>query len=284
LRAVWNRGIVLSGHTMRISAFQFTPSFGDVPGNLDRIAAQLAGARADLVVLPELCTTGYQLTPGELDRLAEPYPGGATSAALHSLAAREDAYLVAGVAERDEGRFFNSAVLVGPEGHIATYRKTHLFDAEKDLFEPGDTGFAVHEVRGCKVGMMVCFDWIFPESMRCLALLGADVVAHSANLVLPWCQRSMPLRCLENGVFAITANRCGDETRGEKTLHFTGGSQVVSPAGEVLVHAPEDEDQLLVTELDPAVARDKWLTTKNHLLQDRRPGLYTALDSKGGSK
>ncbi|MFH2005934.1 MAG: nitrilase-related carbon-nitrogen hydrolase [bacterium] len=269
---------------MRISAFQFTPSFGDVPENLRCITARLAGVEADLVVLPELCTTGYQLTSGELERLAEPFPGGATSDALLALADREDTYLVAGVAERDGDRFYNSAVLVGPGGHVATYRKTHLFAAEKDLFEPGDTGFSVHEVRGCKVGMMVCFDWIFPESMRCLALLGADVVAHCANLVLPWCQRSMPLRCLENGLFAITANRCGTEARTSETLRFTGASQVVSPRGEVLAHAPEAEDHLLTLRIDPAEARDKWLTTNNHLLQDRRPALYTALASKGGPK
>jgi 5-aminopentanamidase len=269
---------------MRVGILQFAPVLGEVEHNLAHIERALIGAALDLVVLPELCTTGYQLTSDEARDLAEPFPGGASAERLARLAAREDLVLVAGVAERAAaGRPFNSAVLVGPEGHLATYRKTHLFEDELDLFSPGDTGFFVTVVRGVRIGMMICFDWVFPESARCLALLGADLLAHPANLVLPYCQRMMPTRCLENGVFALTANRVGREAHvpGRSELAFTGGSQITDPRGAILAAAPETGEVLLRAELDPEAARNKWLTARNHLLAARRPELYRAVLGPG---
>jgi len=96
-------------------------------------------------------------------------------------------------------------VLTGPDGVIGIYRKTHLFSEEKLYFTPGNTGFRVWETGICRIGIMICFDWFFPESMRSLTLQGAEVIAHPANLVLPHCPGAMPVRCLENGVYAVTA-------------------------------------------------------------------------------
>jgi predicted amidohydrolase len=261
---------------MRVGVLQFEPVLGEVEHNLTHIERALTGVALDLVVLPELCTTGYQLGSDEARALAEPFPGGASAERLARVARREDLFLVAGVAESATGKPFNSAVLVGPEGHVATYRKAHLFSDELDRFAPGDTGFFVTSVRGVRVGMMICFDWVFPESARCLALLGADLLAHPANLVLPYCQGAMPTRCLENGVFALTANRVGREAHlpGKPELAFTGGSQIVNPRGQVLAAAPATGDVLLRAEIDPAAARDKRLTPRNDLLADRRPELY----------
>ena len=262
---------------MRIGFLQFAPAWGDKQGNLERVAAGLRGCGADLVVLPELCTTGYQLTAAEARALAEPFPGGPSADALAGIARAERLHLVAGVAEQDgDGRVFNSAVLFGPDGHLGTYRKTHLFADEQDVFAPGDTGFRVFEAAGCKVGLMVCFDWLFPEAARSLALAGAQLLAHPSNLVLPWCQRAMPVRCLENGVFAVTANRTGAEARlaGRGELRFTGGSQVVDPRGGLLRAAGADEERLGLVEIDPGRALDKWITARNHALDDRRPELY----------
>src|SRR5512138_119669 len=120
---------------MRVGILQFAPELGEVARNLEHIERALTGAALDLVVLPELCTTGYQLTADEARRLAEPFPGGASGERLARLAAREELVLVAGVVEQGAAdKPFNSAVLVGPEGHLATYRKTHLFADELDLF------------------------------------------------------------------------------------------------------------------------------------------------------
>ena len=264
---------------MRVGVLQLEPVLGEVEHNLEHIERALTGAQLDLVVLPELCTTGYQLTSDEARALAEPFPGGASAERLLRLAAREDLWLVAGVIEVAAGKPYNSAVLVGPEGQLATYRKTHLFSDELDLFAPGDTGFFVTSARGVRIGMMICFDWVFPESARCLALLGADLLAHPANLVLPYCQRMMPTRCLENGVFALTANRVGREAHvpGKPELTFTGGSVIVDPRGEILAAAPATGEALVRAEIDPEAARDKRLTARNHVLADRRPDLYQAL-------
>jgi predicted amidohydrolase len=124
---------------------------------------------------------------------------------------------------------------------------------------------------------MICFDWLFPESARCLALDGADILLHPSNLVLPYCQDAMRTRCLENRVFAVTANRCGaEEGRGEQ-LRFTGSSQVTGPRGEVLSRAPEHREHLEVLEIDLAQARDKRVTPRNDLFASRQPDTYDGL-------
>jgi predicted amidohydrolase len=123
---------------------------------------------------------------------------------------------------------------------------------------------------------MICFDHLFPEAARSLALLGADVIAHPANLVLPGvAQRTMEVRALENGVYAATANRVGSEARDEKELRYTGESQVVGPDGDVLVRLSPDRVEAAVVEIDISRARDKAVTSLNDKLADRRPHLYT---------
>ncbi len=263
------------GASLRAGYLQLTPRFGDVDGNLERLAAQARRAGgADLLVAPELALTGYLFADrDELRGLAEP-AGGASERALCDLAAELDTHLVVGVAERDGRRVYNGAVLVGPDGPVGRYRKVHLFADERDLFAPGDLPFAAWDLGGARVGMMICFDWIFPEAMRTLALRGADVVAHPSNLVLPLCQRVMPTRCIENRLFAVTANRCGGEERAGRALRFTGGSVIVDPAGEVLAEGPPAGDEVRVVTLRPADAWDKMITERNHVLEDRRPAMY----------
>jgi predicted amidohydrolase len=121
---------------------------------------------------------------------------------------------------------------------------------------------------------MICFDWIFPEAARSLALQGADLIAHPSNLVLPYCHAAMATRALENGVFVATANRVGTEDRAGRSLTFTGGSRVIDPRGRVLAAAGTASEETIVVELDPAAARDKTITAHNDRLGDRRPELY----------
>jgi predicted amidohydrolase len=122
--------------------------------------------------------------------------------------------------------------------------------------------------------MMICFDWFFPEAARSLALLGADVIAHPSNLVLPYCPDAMPTRCLENRLFAITANRVGSESRGKERLTYIGLSEVVDPKGKILYRASDKNEEGHVVEIDPTLARDKSLNRYNHLLKDRRDRFY----------
>lgn len=267
---------------LRVAFAQTRPVFGDLEGNLDRCARLVEQAPAfDLLVLPELFSTGYLFqSRAEVERVAED-ADGPTLQTLRALAARRDAWVVGGFAERDAGHVFNSAALVGPDGAPLIYRKIHLFDTETEVFDVGDRPFRAWTLRkgakSVRVGVMICFDWLFPESARCLALDDALVLLHPSNLVLPYCQEAMRTRCLENRVFAITANRCGEDVRGATTLRFTGASQITGPRGEVLARAPADEECTHVVEIDLSAAREKRVTPRNDLFGSRRPEAYDRL-------
>ncbi len=259
---------------LRVAAVQTEPVFGAVERNLET-ALSLVPADVDLAVLPELCNTGYQFRDRqELADLAEPVPDGPTTARLVRFALETATTVCAGLAEADGDRFFNTAVLVRPDGTTSRYRKVHLFWDEKDLFTPGDLGFPVVTACGVPVGMMICFDWLFPEAARSLALGGAALLLHPSNLLLPYCYDAMVTRCLENRVFAVTSNRVGREERVPgKGLTFIGLSQVVGPDGRRLAELGRTETGVAVAELDIAAA-DKLITPRNDVLADRRPEMY----------
>ncbi len=262
----------------RIGFYQFAPAFGQVSRNLAHVLEALAHVQADLIVLPELPFTGYHFRDRqELAALAEDPRRSPTVEALTALCRERDLYLVTGFAEKHLDRYFNSALLIGPQGVVHTYRKLHLFATEKRCFDPGDTPLAVTHVRDIALGMMICFDWVFPEVARALALAGADVICHPANLVLTYCQQAMLRRCIDNLVYAVTANRYGVDARPHGAIAFTGQSQVVAPRGELLHRAPGDRAQLHVAEIDVSRACDKYITAQNHILADRRPEFYASL-------
>jgi len=260
---------------IRVGFYQFRPRFGDPAANARRIVAALREAEADLVVLPELPFTGYYFANrAELKRLAEVPERSAALAALVDLCRERRLHVVTGFAERAGDRCFNSSLLLGPRGIVGRYRKLHLFNLEKRWFDPGDLPLGTWRVRGVRVGMMVCFDWAFPETARTLTLAGAELLCHPSCLVLDLCQRVMLARCVENGVFAVTANRYGEDRRPQGSLRFTGRSQIVDPRGRILAAAPSQRTRLAVVQIDPAEARVKRLTSRNHLLRDRRPDFY----------
>lgn len=261
--------------TMKIGVIQFEPLFGEIDSNLQRTRDLIMKSDADLLVLPELFNTGYLFTSKEEAlSCSEEIPGGKTTQFLCAMARERGVIIAGGVAEKSGDRIFNSAVLVSPDGYIGRYRKVHLFFEEKLWFDPGDEGFAVYDTGSCKVGIMICFDWFFPESTRILSLMGADIICHPANLVMPFCQDAMKTRCLENHVFAITANRIGTENRGGRSLSFTGESQITGPDGMVLRRAGKDSEEAMTTEIDVTAALDKRLNIYNDLFADRKPEFY----------
>jgi predicted amidohydrolase len=264
---------------MRIGAYQNNPEFGQVDKNVRQAIMELEGADADLVVMPELFNTGYQfVSKEEALELAEEIPSGYTCKSLINVARSKKMHLVFGMAEKDGSRLFNSAAVIGPDGFIGRYRKSHLFYEEKYFFEPGDTGFRVFDIGAVRVGVMICFDWWFPEAARSLALMGADIICHPANLVLLGCHKAMVTRSLENGVFSVTANRTGSEARGGKDpLVFTGESQILDNRGNLLAGMKKDNTGMSVVDIDVIKARDKSLTTVNDRFKDRRPELYAAI-------
>lgn len=261
---------------MKAGFYQFNPVFGKKEENLKKVLSAITDADADLLVLPEFFATGYQfVSQEEVSELSESIPNGNTTKRLAELSRQKGIYLVAGLPEKDGDRFFNSAILSGPDGFIGVYRKTHLFFEEKLYFSPGDTGFKVWDTKAGRIGIMICFDWFFPEAMRALALMGADIITHPSNLVLPYCPAAMPIRCLENRVFAVTANRVGEENRkAGESLRFIGQSQITSPEGKIVIRAPENNEAVLIAEINPEIARNKNLNPLNNIFNDRRPEMY----------
>ncbi len=259
---------------MKIGYIQTSPIFGEKERNFAEVEKLTGGIKADLIVLPELFATGYTfVSKKEVRDLAEDV-NGMTVSFLQELSQKTGAIIVGGFAEKEGSEIYNSAAMVMEENIVGIYRKIHLFNKEKLWFSPGNKPFEIYKVNNVKVGLMVCFDWIFPEAMRSLALLGAEVVAHSTNLVLPYCQTAMKIRCLENRIFAVTANRIGTEKRGEDEFIFTGASQITSYNGDVLSSAPINKTFTNIVEIDLKLARDKSLNKFNDLYKDRRPELY----------
>lgn len=264
--------------SVRIAFVQGQPAFGHTEENLEAGLALAATVEADLVVIPELWSSGYVFSShAEVAELAEDARRGATARALSWAARRERRHYVAGFPERHRGRFYNSAMLVGPTGVKAVYRKLHLFEREREWFSPGNLPLAVHRVGPARVGLMICFDWRFPEVGRVLSLMGADVLAHPSNLVFANAQDAMRTRAIENRVYTVTANRVGTERRRGGTVPFTGRSQIVAPSGEVMARAGVKDVCARAVDCDLAESRRKRLTRRTPIFTNRRPEFYRRL-------
>jgi predicted amidohydrolase len=260
----------------RVGFVQFSPDRCEVDRNILSLRRLLSGVRADLLVLPELSNSGYlHASADTLRPYSEPADGsGPFLRTMRELAGETDGLIVVGFAERAAEGLYNSAAAVDENGVRQVYRKAHLFVDEQDLFLPGDSGFQILDYRDARIGMLVCFDWAFPEAARTLMLKGAHILAHPSDLVLPFAQKAMVTRSIENGVFSITANRWGTETFGDRTLSFSGLSQVVDVKGHVLSDAPGAADCVKVCEINPQLAENKQITPRNHLVSNRRTDLY----------
>lgn len=261
---------------LNIAVVQFNPIRENVETNIQQIESMLTGVKAELIVLPELSNSGYLYeNEKHLSPYAEPQDGsGPFLSAMKGLAAAADGLIISGYAEKSVKGIYNSSIAVSMEGVLANYRKTHLYADENYLFKSGNSGFTIFPWRGVKIGMMICFDWIFPESARTLALLGAQIIAHPANLVLPYCQDAMITRSIENKVFTITANRVGEENLQKKSLSFTGVSQITSPNGSILYRGPKNKATIHIMEIKPEEASSKKISAQNDLFLDRKPQFY----------
>ena len=256
-----------------LGALQFKPEFLKVEENLRKISKMVRKFEGDILVLPELAFSGYLFKDEEeLFRASE--WNETIFDEMKNLSKSKNMVIVFGFAERSDDGFYNSCSVVLPNGSTFLYRKTHLFHREKLFFLPGNTGFMVVEYEGMRIGSAICFDWFFPESFRTLAILGADVIAHCANLVMPYCQNASVYRALENRIYIATANRWGIERNGSDELRFTGMSQIVSPKGEVLVRANEEGDVIISSKVDLNLSRDKRLNEFNDVMKDRREMMY----------
>ena len=269
---------------------QYEPHVGEVERNrqlASRWATAAADAGAQLVVLPELASSGYTFdSVEEAEACAEDADTGATVQALTSLCRQRGIHVVTGLDERAGGERYNSAVLLGPSGRLATYRKLHLYNDERSWFAPGGELPLVDLPFG-RVGMIICFDLWFPEAARALALSGAEIVALPTNWVASfkrtvfdqhgYCQANYVAMATaaQNGVVMACADRIGTE----RGVPFLGSSIIVAADGwPVAGPASRDGEALLVADVDLAdVARSRRRTPRNDLLGDRRPAGYTAV-------
>ena len=263
---------------MKVGFYQFRPLFGRPEHNCRKIINSLENVNADLIVLPELALSGYYFKDkSESLKYAEDPANSTRLDLLAELASKRNMHIVIGFSEKQGEQCFNSAALIGPDGIEHIYRKAHLFNEEKFFFDPGNTPFIVNNVNGVKIGIMICFDWVFPEVTRVLALQGAQIICQPSDLVLTFCQQTMLARCIENRVFAITANRYGTDNRPHGSLKFTGRSQLVAPGGVLLHRAASQRDELYLADINPDEANNKMITQHNDVLLDRRPELYEEL-------
>lgn len=256
----------------RVGFVQFEP----VLGSKDNIKSALRklsdyGVKEhDIWVLPELSNSGYNFSDiKEVEESADTLDSENIKL-IKDFAREHKCCIVAGMNLKIKGKYYNSSVSVDESGLRMVYHKTHLFYREKLYFEPGDSGFGVFNYHGANIGVMICFDWYFPEAARTLALMGADIIAHPSNLVLPHCPDSMPVRCRENRVFAITCNRVG----AEHDLSFIGQSQITEPNGDIGCRADSRDEEICAMEIDVSRARNKNLNEHNNLFSDRKPEFY----------
>lgn len=265
--------------THTVGLLQYSPVFGDIAANIEKIDSLLNDKQktADIWVLPELASSGYNFSSKEeAMQLSESIHKSRFIQYLTRKAAELNTFFVSGFNEREENRLYNSAILVGPEGLMGHYRKLHLFNREKEYFEPGNKGLPVFDTPIGKIGILVCFDWMFPEVWRILALEGVHLICHPSNLVLPYCQSAIPGYALTNRIYIATTNRTGRE----QDLTFTGQSVLVNPAGEYLIKAGESEETPLTCSVDISLAENKTMTPYNHAFTDRREDIYKLNDNK----
>jgi 5-aminopentanamidase len=265
-----------------VALCQVAPVIGEVEANRDRLLAAVQAAKgdgADVVVLPELATSGYVFeSRAEARRLAEP-AAGPTARALHDLAASLDVTVVVGLPELHGDRLYNSAVVVDRTGLRATYRKVHLWGRECEVFTAGDDPAPVVDMGWGRLGVLVCYDLEFPEWVRRTALAGADLVCAPTN----WPDEGRPEgeRPLDmvNVLAAAAANRifiaACDRVGAERGTSWVAGSVLAGPDGYPLATADlTQREQRILASCDLAQARTKSVGVYNDRFADRRTDLY----------
>jgi predicted amidohydrolase len=272
---------------MVVAAVQMLSFEGQEATNLRRLldrAGEAAARGARLVVFPEASNNGYFFEDRtEAHRMATPVPGPFTET-VGRRAGELGVWIAVGVLERGTGdEVFNCALLFAPNGGlVGKYQKNFFIKADKRWFVPGQTGFAVFPTEIGRLGFFVCADGRIPESARCLALRGADILVNPTNWGAPDQYRyHVPTRAVENRCWVIGATKPRRPLSQPQAMlaynRFTGCSFIMDPEGHALAQAGPDEETILYAEIEPAAARRKTYGPSNDLLADRRPELYGLL-------
>lgn len=266
---------------LRISVLQHTPVPNDTTEALQRIEKAASQASADgcnLLLVPECSVTGYN-QPVETMQNVALTDGDKTHTNIAELCAQYQISIVYGFAEHDKGYYYNTVQATNSNGVVVgKYRKTHLWgDLDRTLFTAGDSFTPLFEINGWKTGLLICYDVEFPETVRSLALAGAELILVPTGLMQPWrdvAERVVPVRAYENQVFIAYCNYCGDEAE----LVYEGRSCIVGPDGQDLARAPKTPVLLTATLIRDAISRNRE-TLPYH--DDRRPDLYHSVSEDG---
>lgn len=269
----------------KIAAVQMNCENGQMTQTLEKMLSyvdEAASHGAKLVILPEGIYQGYIFSSyEEAAAVAEEIPSGRCVQALMAKAAERDVYIIAGLYEKEGIHLYNSAVLVGPEeGYIGTYRKMHMWSTEKLYCEESHTGFPVFDTKLGRIGIMICYDLWFPETIRLLTLQGADLICSPSGWVLDEniVSEGMPMAntlCIANshcnGVYIAASVRVGEE-RGTK---WVGNSIITSPQGAILAKAGSDKEEIIYADVDLRSAKaSRCWGPRTHIIADRRRDCY----------
>lgn len=253
---------------MRASAIQMAPTFGEVAANLGRLETLISAVgESDLVVAPELVTTGYDLERlAETGRdLAEPF-NGPTVKTIREMAADLNITLVAGFLELGAHQALYDSIVITSSAHTTIYRKTHLYPPEAKVFEAGDRLTTTRMPSGTSLGAMICFEHAFPEVASTLALNGAHILVIPSAVPTGYehlLELRTRARAQDNQVFVVASNLTGGD--------FFGGSLIVDPQGNVLVAADWTEGNVTAALDLGAIEMER---SREPALRLRRPELY----------
>jgi len=258
-----------------VATIQMAPRLAEVEANLERMGKWVEDVcrdqKVDLIVFPELVTTGYECGVRFAD-LADQVPGHVVNY-MAKRAADFRVHLAFGLVEKQkvESVIYDSAVLIDPQGEVnTTYRKVHLRGEERLAFRPGYR-FVVSETSFGMLGLLLGWDLAFPEAARCLTLQGAELLCVCTNWERPhvnaW-RNYVFTRAVENSLFVAAANRIGEEY----TYSFFGNSLIVGPRGEVYSALDEEVEGYGLATIDLDEVRKNREDTQ--LLQVRQPRSY----------
>jgi predicted amidohydrolase len=264
---------------MRVALYQCPPLPLDPAGNLQRLhQVALEAKGADLLVLPEMFLTGYNIGSDAVSVLAEVY-NGEWAQQIGRIAKAAGLAIAYGYPERTaQGQIYNSVQLIDAHGErLCNYRKTHLFgDLDRSMFSAGQHELPIVELNGWKLGFLICYDLEFPENARRLALAGAELILVPTANMVPYdfiADVTVRARAFENQCYVAYANYCGHEG----DIHYCGQSSIAAPDGSRIAQAGLDE-ALIVGELDRQLMVDS--RAANRYFLDRRPELYGELNKR----
>ncbi len=260
---------------LKIAQIQFNPKLGDCDFNLEKITTFLKMAsNSDLIVLPELANSGYKF-----DNIDHAKSIANTKSCINyyrflaNFSKDNNVSIVSGYLEKDGDDLYNSSLYVSPNGIFGKYRKIHLFMDEKNIFKPGNLGLPLFSIKNYKFGILICFDYLFPEIWRIMGLKGADFIVHPSNLITQNAYKVVPAQAIMNGYYVITSNRIG--TEGDIT--FCGNSFVSDTRGNIISEMEGNTEGVKFTTINPLLSRNKMITTGNHIFDDRLPDNYEEL-------